>query len=242
MTQDESDSAGLSGGLTREMLEKDAMRRALRERHPEVDVLDDDAMRASIERVLASRPPDADPRQGLWLFAYGSLLWNPCIHVAERRTGTIYGFHRDFCLKLIFGRGSPHAPGLMLALAPGGSCQGVALRVAESDLDTELLLVWRREMLTGVYRPRWVRLHTDAGTVPVVAFVVNRDHERYAGRLPEDELLHLMDTGYGVLGSCAEYLGNTVGHLDQLGIRDGHLHDLHERLRRYRAKPGHQAG
>lgn len=234
MSEDECDSPGLSNGLTREMLEQDAMRRALRERHPEVDVLDDAAMRASIEGVLASRPADSDPHQGLWLFAYGSLLWNPCIRVAEHRVGTIYGFHRDFCLKLIFGRGSPNAPGLMLALAPGGSCQGVALRVTAHDLDSELLLVWRREMLTGVYRPRWVRLHTPAGTLPVVAFVVNRRHERYAGRLEEDELVHLMATGRGVLGSCAEYLGNTVDHLDTLGIRDRHLHHLRERLRSYR--------
>ena len=235
MNDYESDSERFAGGLTREMLENDAMRRALRARHPEVPVLDDAALQASIDDTLARRPAQARAQGGIWLFAYGSLLWNPCIRVAERRLGRLYGFHRDFCLKLIFGRGSPDAPGLMLALAPGGSCQGVALRVAERDLDSELLLVWRREMLTGVYRPRWLRLYSAHGALDVVGFVVNRDHERYTGRLDERELVRLMATGHGVLGSCAEYLNNTVAHLDELGIRDRRLHRLRQRVHDRRA-------
>lgn len=231
MTDQNSDSERFAGGLTREMLEDNAMRRALQARHPEVAVLDDNDLKASIAETLAVRPPQARAQDGLWLFAYGSLLWNPCIHIAERSVGRLYGFHRDFCLKLIFGRGSPHAPGLMLALAPGGSCHGVALRVPEQDLQRELLLVWRREMLTGVYEPRWVRLYTEQGPLPAVAFVVNRHHERYTGQLDESSLVELMTTGYGVLGSCAEYLDNTVSHLDELGFRDRRLHRLRELVR-----------
>src|SRR5699024_2539527 len=181
----------LAAGITREVLETDGLRRVLRQRHPEVELITDRVMRQSIAATLDQAPPQARAVEGVWVFGYGSLLWNPCVPVAEWRGGRIYGHHRDFHIRLTHGRGSPEAPGLMLGLVPGGSCPGMGLRIAARDLKHELLMIWRREMLTGVYRPRWVWLHTDDGCVPAITFVVNTCSRSYCGRLAPDEMVHL---------------------------------------------------
>lgn len=222
----------LPGGITREALEQDALREAMRVRHPEVELVDDADLHASMAATVASRPAAADEHDGVWLFGYGSLLWNPCVAIAERRLARLHGFHRDFKLKLSYGRGSPDAPGLMLGLVPGGSCRGMALRVPGRGpaLEHELHLVWRREMLTGVYQPRWTWLRTDEGRVPAIAFVVNPRHETYRGELDEDTEVELMATGHGMLGAAAEYLDSTVEHLEDQGIHDRRLRRLRRRV------------
>ncbi|WP_110686298.1 gamma-glutamylcyclotransferase [Salinicola aestuarinus] len=224
--QDSADPGEKSIAMTREVLEQDLIRRHFEHAYPDVEMLSEAALEASIQQMLETMPAAAQETDGVYLFAYGSLIWNPCVEVAERHTCRLYGYHRDFCLKLEHGRGTPDLPGLMLALAPGGSSQGVALRVPARDLKRELLLVWRREMLTGAYRPRWVRLVSDAGPLWSIAFVVNPHGERYIGRQPDETVIELLSTGRGVLGSCREYLDNTVGDLSALGIRDKRLESL----------------
>ncbi|WP_070989060.1 gamma-glutamylcyclotransferase [Halofilum ochraceum] len=224
-------------GITREVLEDDAVRAAISETHPEVPLLADETLRASMERTLQQRPARVDA-DGVWLFAYGSLLWNPCIEVAQRCPARLYGYHRDFRLKLTYGRGTPETPGLMLGLVPGGSCRGMALRVPAEILRQELMLVWRREMLTGVYVPRWLTLKTPGGDLPAIAFTVDRTHDCYCGRLGEDDTVALMATGQGLLGTAQDYLESTVGHLDSEGIYDRRLHHLRACVRRYRAGGG----
>lgn len=227
----------LPGGITREALEHDEIRAAMRARHPEVALLGEAELQASLHRMLAAQPASVAGHDGIWLFAYGSLLWNPCIHVAEHRIARLHGYHRDFRLKLTYGRGSPQAPGLMLGLAPGGSCRGMALRVpgAGDALAHELMLVWRREMLTGVYVPRWITLRTHEGPVPAIAFVVNPRHRTYCGPLDEATVIELMATGHGMLGSAAEYLESTVAHLEEKGIHDRRLWRLHRGVQYRRA-------
>ncbi len=227
-------SERLAGGITREALECDEIRGAMQARHPEVPLLDDATLHASMRATLQQRPEQADRVDGVWLFGYGSLLWNPCVTVAERRHARLHGYHRDFKLKLAYGRGSPGAPGLMLGLVPGGSCRGFALRVPGRGraLERELHLVWRREMLTGVYVPRWLELRTEPGRVPAIAFVVNAAHETYRPQLDEDTEVELMATGHGMLGSAAEYLDSTVAHLEEEGIHDRRLQRLHRQVRR----------
>ena len=227
--------ADLAGGITREVLERDGIRTAFGVRHPDVALASDAALRNSIRHTLAKRPDDAHAQAtaGVWLFGYGSLLWNPCVAVAESRMARLYGFHRDFRLKLAYGRGSPEAPGLMLGLVPGGSCNGMTLRVSASDIEHELLMVWRREMLTGVYTPRWLTVRTSAGPVAAIAFVVNAAHPGHC-RLDDTQVVHLLATGHGMIGSSADYLANTVAHLEAEGIHDGRLQTLHERVQRSR--------
>lgn len=219
-------TARLANGITREVLESDGLRQAMRRLDPQLRLNDDRVMRASIARTLATAPPQAAAMAGVWLFGYGSLLWNPCVPVAQWLRARVHGYHRGFRIRLRHGRGTPEAPGLMLGLDPGGSCQGMGLRIDAADLEYELLMVWRREMLTGVYRPRWVWLHTEAGRLPAITFVTETHNPSYCGRLSEPEVVRLLATGRGVLGSCVEYLDNTVAQLDSHGIRDRYLRRL----------------
>ena len=171
------------------------------------------------------------PRPGrIWVFAFGSLIWNPAFHFAERRTARIYGFHRRFCL-WSRARGSPERPGLMLSLESGGSCSGVAYRLERREAATELDVIWRREMFTMSYRPVWTMARTSKGPEPVIAFAANREHERYVPGLEDEVIARYLATGAGPIGRCCDYLFDTVAHLRQLGIRDRRLESLEARVR-----------
>ncbi|MFC0266757.1 gamma-glutamylcyclotransferase [Kushneria aurantia] len=209
--------------MTREVLEADLIRDHFRQNHPEEPLLSNEDFENSIRSLLDHRPAGSERIDGVYLFAYGSLVWNPCIEVAERRRVVLEGYHRDFCLDLEQGRGTPECPGLMLALVPGGDSEGVALRVAEDDLASELLLVWRREMITGAYVPHWVTLDTDEGALPGIAFIANPAHPRYQPGLDDATIVARLAVASGVLGSCLEYLDNTVEGLRDLGIGDHYL-------------------
>ena len=174
---------------------------------------------ASLAETLAH--PRA--RQPVWVFGYGSLIWKTGFPFAERRVGTLYGYHRQFCLLIKRFRGSPQVPGLMLGLERGGTCRGVVYRLAEGECDEALKTVWAREILTAAYVPHWADVRTSAGTVRAIAFVINRGHERYTGRLDEEAVADALARASGHVGSCAEYLLETVLHLEELGIRDHRL-------------------
>jgi len=188
--------------------------------------------RESRQRILAQYAADED----VWVFGYGSLMWNPAFHYAESAPGHLFGFHRRFCLWTPLGRGSPENPGLILGLEAGGSCRGLLYRLDKGKEEEELSIVWNREMIGGAYTPRVVPVHCPAGVVRAVTFVINRQHERYAGRLPPERIARSIATARGHLGPCCDYLFNTVNHLDALGIKDGPLHAL-ARLVRERTDP-----
>ncbi len=177
---------------------------------------------ASLDQTLEGVSPSED----VWVFGYGSLMWNPAFHFAEQAPARATGWHRSFCLWNTFGRGSPENPGLMLALEQGGSCLGVALRIAAEQVRSELAVLWNREMLSGSYLPRWVRLTGPAGPIQAVTFVANREHERYAGRLPRARVAELLARARGPLGGGSEYLEQTVAELERHGARGGAMHAL----------------
>jgi glutathione-specific gamma-glutamylcyclotransferase len=186
---------------------------------PGMVVRSDEEIAASMEQALASHDPAAD----VWVFGYGSLMWNPAFDHAERQVGIVRGWHRRFCLWLEMGRGSPDNPGLMLALDRGGTCRGVAFRIPAAEVRTELPIIWRREMFGTAYLARWVEVRTACASVPAITFVVNRDHSQYAGRLSDAEAAMRIASASGSLGTCAAYLENTLDHLASLGIRDAAL-------------------
>ncbi len=209
--------------LTREKLEADWVREMIRNHDPDLELLPDDVLEASMEAMLAGW----DGERPIWVFGYGSLIWNPCIHVAHRAKARLYGFHRELCLWTPLGRGSRERPGLVFGLEAGGSCHGVGLAVDPAHARQELRLVWRREMVAGAYVPRWVTLRTAEGPIRAIAFVMNREHHRYAGGLSEAEKVHAVARAAGALGSCYDYVASTLDHLKELGVRDPHL----ERIR-----------
>ncbi len=192
---------------------------------------------ASLNATLAAAPAGALDGD-IWVFGYGSLVWNPAFHYAERCRGRIYGFHRAYCIWTPLGRGTPENPGLMLALDRGGSCCGAAFRLAPNKVEEELTILWSREMALDSYVPTWVAIHTDTGPVNGVTFTINRHHERYTGPMPPDIVAGHLATAEGYLGTSADYLENTVAHLAELGIDDAPLTDLHRRVTALReAKP-----
>jgi len=194
---------------------------------PSVRFVTDAERNAQVEAILAQAP-----RPGrIWVFAFGSLIWNPAFHFVERRTARIHGFHRQFCLWARAGRGSAEKPGLMLSLVSGGSCTGVAYRLDRRAAATELDVLWRREMATMAYRPVWTKAHTPEGPEPAIAFSANPAHERYVPGLAEAAVARYLATGAGVMGRCCDYLFDTVAHLRQLGIRDRRLEALEKRVR-----------
>lgn len=191
------------------------------------------------ERTASRRAILADHRPGddIWLFAYGSLLWNPAVEIAERVTGRIYGFHRCFGIWTFAGRGTPEHPGLVLGLDRGGCCQGAALRLPPATAEQELEVIWGREMVADSYRPTWVNVHSPCGIRRAITFVTDRGHDRYAGRLPTQQVAQTLATAAGFLGTSAEYLESTAAHLHELGIDDHYLIELCRRVRRITAAP-----
>jgi cation transport protein ChaC len=189
--------------------------------------LTDEELSASLTATLVRRPKGA----GWWVFGYGSLLWNPLFPFVESRPARARGLHRRFCLWSLASRGRPDAPGLVLGLDRGGSCTGVAYRLPAPLAIDELHLLWRREMVTGAYEPRWVRLEA-AGGKPLfaLAFVVRRDHSQYAGHLLIEEQARVIAHASGAFGSSADYLERTRVALVSHGLVDRYLERLAARV------------
>lgn len=170
----------------------------------------------------------------LWVFGYGSLLWNPGFPVAEEAHAQLADYARSFCMRSIHHRGTEEEPGLVLALDvhPGSVCDGLALR-AEPGTEAETLAYLReRELISSAYIERIVPLDLrDGRRVEAVAYVIDAEHVQYCGGLPLEEQAQIIAHAVGGRGPNTEYLYNTAAHLDALGIPDPELHWLVERVR-----------
>lgn len=175
---------------------------------------------AMVEALLLEYTP-----KDLWIFAYGSLVWNPEFEFVESRSATAYGWHRSFCLKLTRWRGTRELPALMLALDRGGSCNGLAYRLPTQDHFKQLAMLMLREIdanpPTNV--PRWILVKTESGILRALAFVAARDGMAYAGKLPKAEVAHVLASAAGHWGSAAQYLFRTVSMLQEHGIHDRNM-------------------
>ncbi len=167
--------------------------------------------------VLACLPPDGQ----LWVFAFGSILWKRRFTVVEERPALVRGWHRKFCLGPdVRYRGNPNAPGVMLSLDRGGQCRGKVLRMDPEGRDAALETLLRNEPPVP---PAWVRARTADGEVRAIAFVTRKDFEGYCGGLCDTEVADRLASAVGMWGSMAEYLHNTVAHLEEMGIHDAYL-------------------
>jgi glutathione-specific gamma-glutamylcyclotransferase len=207
--------------LSRRYLEEGQMRALYVEAVAEDRALTDEQLSASLTATLTKKPKGA----GWWVFGYGSLLWNPLFPVAEARAGIVHGLHRRFCLRSLASRGTPDQPGLVLALEPGGACQGVVYRLPSPLALDELHLLWRREMVVAAYHPRWIQVHSGDRRITALTFVVRRDHVQYA-RLSHEEETAIIAQACGAFGSSCDYLMRTRAALASHGIVDRYLEQL----------------
>lgn len=170
----------------------------------------------------------------LWVFGYGSLLWNPGFDPAESVLAMLPGYHRSFCMRSIHHRGTDENPGLVLALdaAPGASCLGLAMSVQPGQESQVLEYLRDRELISSAYVEKKLAVDlTDGRRVTAVTYVIDADHVQYCGGLPLEEQAQIIARAVGGRGANTEYLHNTVAHLHGLGIDDADLDWLDARVR-----------
>ncbi|QGZ62296.1 gamma-glutamylcyclotransferase [Paraburkholderia acidisoli] len=186
-------------------------------------LLDDDELRASLACTLK----DWDGKTDLWLFGYGSLIWNPGLPSVETVRSRVHGYHRGLYLWSRVNRGTPEQPGLVLALDRGGSCAGVAFRLAAEGVMPHLEALWRREMPMGSYRPAWLPCTlADGRRVAALAFVMRRDVASYTGKLSEATVRTVFGCASGRYGSTLDYVRRTAEALRESGMPDRALERL----------------
>jgi cation transport protein ChaC len=179
---------------------------------------------SDIKTSISARSPE-----DLWIFGYGSLMWRPGFEFVEQVPARLIGEHRALCVYSFDHRGTPEKPGLVLGLDRGGTCRGVAFRVAAARRDDTVNYLRGREQTTHVYREvmRSVWLENDARErVAALAYVVDRGHVQYAGRLSLAEQLRFVRQGHGRSGNNRDYVLSTVKSIEAQGFRDSQLHQL----------------
>lgn len=191
-----------------------------------VPPLSDAARRESLRATLAAAPSRSD----IWVFAYGSLIWNPCFTAADRRTATLPSHRRAFNVWSMLARGTPDRPGLGLGLEPGGTCSGLAFKLDSNNLQEDLETLWAREMHSGLYTPEWLTVTADGSPLIALCFVADPTHPQYAGILPDDTVAAAIAAAEGKFGSCRDYLAATVHALAAHGFADETLHTMLNRV------------
>jgi cation transport protein ChaC len=168
-----------------------------------------------LESTLSTMP-DGD----MWIFGYGSLIWNPEVAHSQNLPARVWGWNRTLRMWSRINRGTEQEPGLVFALMTGGSCRGIVLRVPRPQAERELRLLWRREMPRAVYEPRWLRCHTPHGPVRALAFTLAPTSPSYTGPLDDAQLLRVLRSCRGRYGTTLDYVTRTAQALRQIGIRD----------------------
>jgi glutathione-specific gamma-glutamylcyclotransferase len=192
-------------------------------------LLSDDELRASMDKVLARWDRASD----IWLFGYGSLIWNPGLPTAEAVRSRVHGYHRGLYLWSRVNRGTPEQPGLVLALDRGGSCSGIAFRLAAEGSMPHLDALWRREMAMGSYRPAWLPcVLADGRRVDALTFVMRRDVPTYTGKLSDEVVRTVFGCASGRYGTTLDYVSRTVEALRKSGMPDRALEALLARCNR----------
>ena len=169
-----------------------------------------------------------------WVFGYGSLMWQPGFAFDEARPALLRGYHRAFCIFSHHYRGTAAEPGLVLGLAPGGSCRGLAFRVDGGEADRVRAYLDERELIGYAYLARTLPVAVDGAVdgapVPAYTFVADTAHPQYAGNLGIEAAAEIIMRAEGVAGLNRDYLINTVRRLEREGITDAHLHALLRRI------------
>lgn len=169
----------------------------------------------------------------LWIFGYGSLMWDPGFSYLEAHAARLYGYHRAFCVRSRQYRGTEEKPGLVLGLDVGGTCRGRAFRVSKAVRESVLRYLFKREMTYFTYAPKLLPVALDRDQkVCALAFVVNRHAADYTGKLDIAITARIIAQAHGRRGSNRAYLENTVMHLEELGLAESHIHRLLQQVRK----------
>jgi cation transport protein ChaC len=182
----------------------------------------------SLLETRAGRPSD----EPMWVFGFGSLMWNPCFDYDIKTAAVLKGYDRKFHIWTTRARGTPDNPGLGLCLEDcAGACRGVAFRLVEGDVEAAWERLWEREMGSGIYRPVWVSLESeDYDRIVALTFVVNREHPHYAGPMPSERMADIMAGAKGSYGLCRDYLAGTIEEMRKLDVSDSDLEELLSRV------------
>jgi cation transport protein ChaC len=224
--------------LTREALLNGDVERLIHERHSDLQRMSDE-QRAELVDLTVSALDGAD----LWVFGYGSLIWNPAIDYVEQRRCSITGYEKKFCFWTTLSRGCVENPGLMMGLMNGGKCNGVAFRIDANKITTELDILFRREMSHYIYKPTWVDarcVETDK-TFKALAFVVDKTNHRFVDNLTLEETVRIIATAEGPLGRNCDYLFQLSEKLHELGFAEPELEALAKDVREYQEEGANSA-
>jgi cation transport protein ChaC len=172
-----------------------------------------------------------EPGTPFWIFAYGSLMWNPEFAWDARHVATIRGYHRAFRIWSRLNRGTPENPGLVLTLECGGSCRGLVYRIAPDRVQEEMSRIWKREMTYGSYLPKWLNCVVGDQSLRALAFTVNRTCSGYAGEIPLEVAVEAIASAKGRYGPAHDYLFKTTETLREHGIRDSRVEHLAQLVR-----------
>ncbi len=172
----------------------------------------------------------ARPDGPLWVFAFGSLMWNPGFKYLTSDAAVLLGWERKFHIWTTIARGTPERPGLGLCLEKGdGDCKGVVYQLLPENEEADWEALWDREMNSGVYQTLWAELKTEkSGTVTALVFVADPDHHQYVGPLPRETMADIMVGACGRYGRCRDYLAGTIEEMAKLGVVDAHFSELLE--------------
>lgn len=165
-----------------------------------------------------------------WIFAYGSLMWRPEFEFEQNVPAKLTGFHRRLSVYSNHYRGTTDRPGLVFGLDQGGFCEGLAYKVSDENWKSTLQYVRERELITEIYHEAVLPVAALGQTIEAVTYVVDRQHEQYAAVKSAAETLKIIRQGYGISGSCVDYVLNTVRHLRAMGVHDAELEALAHEL------------
>jgi len=181
----------------------------------------------SEREAMRARALEGHRDTDLWVFGYGSLMWDPGFRFEEVRRARVSDHTRRFILKTSHGgRGSPEAPGVMAALDAGDGCEGLVFRIDRDHIEAETEILWRRERIGPAYKSAFIEAIVADRPVTVLAFVADHSADSIVAGLTRAEQIHLLATGTGFLGTSLEYLTKIARQFAALGIEDEYVSAL----------------
>jgi cation transport protein ChaC len=218
--------------LTREALLNGDIERLVHNQHHDLERMPDEQRAELVERTLSALG-DSE----LWIFGYGSLIWNPAMDFEEQRRCSINGYEKKFCFWTTLSRGSIECPGLMMGLVDGDRCNGVAFRINAKNAATELDILFRREMSHYIYKATWVEAQcVDTNKkFNTLTFVVDTENHRFVDNLALAETTRTLATATGPLGRNCDYLFQLSEKMHEMGFVEPELEELVQSVRDFQA-------